>query len=353
MEQLDLTAFPPGSNARPLRHEDIPALTRARNAYSRRLIGVEPDTEDGWKARFNRPGIELNRDTAGVFAQDGAFLAAAVAANLSQPHNESHNSFIVDDDALGHTHPEKPHGGETALLEWAIRVQRTRLPEAPEGITVVAGVAALAQDIRTKAVAESLGFQPVRLFQRMTIEMAEAPQEPDFPAGVAITTLGETNDLDAVARAMDEAFADHFGYTRQPEDELLEEWRYWTQNDPHHDPNLWFLAVEDGEIAGMCINELEMDEDPAVSYVGVLGVRKRWRKRGLGTALLRHAFCEFYKRGKRKASLDVDSESLTGATRLYEKAGMKETRRFVWRELVLREGKDVRRLQADEEEATV
>jgi len=38
--------------------------------------------------------------------------------------------------------------------------------------------------------------------------------------------------------------------------------------------------------------------------------------------LLHHAFGEFYRRGQMHVELGVDAESLTGALRLYEKAGM-------------------------------
>jgi GNAT superfamily N-acetyltransferase len=51
-------------------------------------------------------------------------------------------------------------------------------------------------------------------------------------------------------------------------------------------------------------------------------VRRPWRKHGLGLALLHHAFGEFYRRGTREIGLGVDAQSLTGATRLYERAGM-------------------------------
>src|SRR5215468_1533170 len=56
--------------------------------------------------------------------------------------------------------------------------------------------------------------------------------------------------------------------------------------------------------------------------VGALGVRKPWRRRGIAQALLHHAFGEFYRRGKRRVALGVDAENPTGATRLYERAGM-------------------------------
>jgi ribosomal protein S18 acetylase RimI-like enzyme len=56
--------------------------------------------------------------------------------------------------------------------------------------------------------------------------------------------------------------------------------------------------------------------------VDILGVRRGWRRRGIGLALLGAAFTEFHRRGIPRAELGVDSENPTGATRLYERAGM-------------------------------
>jgi ribosomal protein S18 acetylase RimI-like enzyme len=38
--------------------------------------------------------------------------------------------------------------------------------------------------------------------------------------------------------------------------------------------------------------------------------------------LLHLAFAAFWRRGERTVALSVDSDNLTGATRLYERAGM-------------------------------
>ena len=78
-----------------------------------------------------------------------------------------------------------------------------------------------------------------------------------------------------------------------------------------------------------------------MGWVNSLGVRRPWRRRGLALALLRHAFGVFYRRGKTKVGLGVDATSLTGATRLYEKAGMHVQRKSVTYEKVLREGRDL------------
>jgi ribosomal protein S18 acetylase RimI-like enzyme len=57
-------------------------------------------------------------------------------------------------------------------------------------------------------------------------------------------------------------------------------------------------------------------------FVGALAVRKPWRGRGIGMALLRHAFAEFHRRDAPRVSLGVDAYNPSGATRLYERAGM-------------------------------
>jgi ribosomal protein S18 acetylase RimI-like enzyme len=55
-------------------------------------------------------------------------------------------------------------------------------------------------------------------------------------------------------------------------------------------------------------------------------------------ALLRHSFDAFHRRGTERVDLVVDSESPTGATRLYEQAGMRVSQHYAAFEKVLREG---------------
>jgi mycothiol synthase len=53
---------------------------------------------------------------------------------------------------------------------------------------------------------------------------------------------------------------------------------------------------------------------------------------------LQHSFGALYRASKRKVSLEVDAENATGATRLYEKAGMHVERRVEIFEKELRPG---------------
>ena len=80
--------------------------------------------------------------------------------------------------------------------------------------------------------------------------------------------------------------------------------------------------MDGDEIAGICFCSPQSGTDTSAGYVNSFAVLRPWRKRGLGLALLLHALRTFRDKGKVRAALHVDAQSLTGATRLYEKAGM-------------------------------
>ena len=95
------------------------------------------------------------------------------------------------------------------------------------------------------------------------------------------------------------------------------------------------------EIVGMALCSPKSNEDPEMGWVNTLGVRRPWRRKGLGLSLLQKTFGEFHNRGKLRVGLGVDSESLTGAIKLYEKAGMKSIRQFDLYEKELQPGQDI------------
>ena len=90
----------------------------------------------------------------------------------------------------------------------------------------------------------------------------------------------------------------------------------------------WGVAEADGAIAGAALAFGSRD----FGWVLDLGVRRPWRGRGLGHALLLGVFGKLYRRGFTRVGLEVDAASETGATRLYERAGMRVTRRYDWYE---------------------
>jgi GNAT superfamily N-acetyltransferase len=204
-------------------------------------------------------------------------------------------------------------------------------------------------DEATRRVFQECGFNVIRHSWTMVLELEGEPQAPAWPAGIRVKTMERNKDEENILRAVREAFKDHWGYIDTPYEEEKERWLHHIETDAGFDPSLCFLAMDGEEIAGISMCRWKAYDDPDMGWVNILGVRRPWRRRGVALALLQHSFCEFYARGRRKVGLGVDAQSLTGATRLYEKAGMRSdpSRQLVLYEKELRPGLEIRTQSVD------
>jgi mycothiol synthase len=167
------------------------------------------------------------------------------------------------------------------------------------------------------------GYRTIRGSWTMEIEFGvEAPAEPVLPDGIEIRPYRHPEDEQRVYEALQEAFRDHWDFRPA----TLETWREFNVKTRNFEPDLWLVAWDADQVAGASLNYPERGGDPGHGWVGTLGVRRDWRRRGLGEALLRRSFAALHARGLRKVRLSVDSENPTGATRLYERAGMRVVR---------------------------
>jgi ribosomal protein S18 acetylase RimI-like enzyme len=174
------------------------------------------------------------------------------------------------------------------------------------------------------ALVDGRGYRTVRASWTMGIEFGvEAPAEPVLPDGIEIRPYRHPEKEQRVYEAMQESFADHWDFHPAS----LANWREFSVKTRHFDPDLWLVAWDGDEVTGAALNYPQRGGDPGYGWVGMLGVRRAWRRRGVGEALLRRSFAVLHARGLRKVRLAVDAESLTGATRLYERAGMHVLRR--------------------------
>ena len=167
-------------------------------------------------------------------------------------------------------------------------------------------------------------YRLIRHSFEMQINFAEPPKPPEWPPGFALRRYTGEGDARAVYECHQESFADHWEFRPEP----YEGWRRFSVERQDFDQSLWWLAEADGELAGICLGHWHTSGDPTFGWVGVLGVRRPWRGRGLGLALLRHSFVDFAARGATRVGLGVDAENTTGAVRLYERAGMRPVRRL-------------------------
>jgi len=213
-------------------------------------------------------------------------------------------------------HPDyRKQGIEDHLLELVERRAAEFVPLAPPEARVFVQSWMHHGNHPLQEVLKQHGYSCNRQTWAMTIVLPEAPVAPVWPASITLRPFVVERDARAVFAANDESFQDHWGHLPG----VFEDWYQRHILAPaHFDPSLWFIAMAGEEVAGIALCDYYLQD----GIVNILGVRRPWRRSGLGLALLHHAFGEFYRRGTYKVDLGVDSQNLTGATRLYERAGM-------------------------------
>jgi ribosomal protein S18 acetylase RimI-like enzyme len=154
----------------------------------------------------------------------------------------------------------------------------------------------------------------------MEIDLDREPPPAEPSRGFRIRPYEPGPDDESLHAMHQAAFAEHWEFTPQP----LEDWLRSRTTRSDYDPELWQIALHEDEIAGAALSFGER----GFGWVLDVAVSPPWRKLGLGRALLGAAFRELYRRGFTQVGLEVDSVNETGATRLYERAGMRVTRRY-------------------------
>jgi mycothiol synthase len=171
-----------------------------------------------------------------------------------------------------------------------------------------------------RASLDARGFAPVRRSYEMAIDLRDEPPHASWPAEIEPRPFRPGADDKSVWAADAEAFSEHFLFEARSYDE----WRLHHLEAGGADPTLWWLAWDGAELAGYVIPF----RGEQGSEIGDLAVRKPWRRRGVGRALLLAAFATLRDRGETVARLYVDAQNVTGAVRVYEAAGMRVARRF-------------------------
>lgn len=328
--------LPQGFRMRPITVEDIPAAADVANAQSLDLFGVAEFNANDLQNEWSSPGFDIFRSTRLIETEDGRIIAVADLFDDNIPPVNNWGWFVV--------HPEfRNQGLEDVLLDWAIERAREAVARCEDDLRVVVRLGAPAGYRPMIDAFEARGMQHVRSFWRMHIDRPDNPEKPQIPGGISIRPMNYPEEFRAVIEADNEAFRDHWGFVEQPIEEELKFWQHMVDNDEKFDPSLWFVATDDasGEIAGVAMCRSHSTHDERYGHISHLSVRRGWRQRGLGLALLLHVFEQFWARGKEGARLGVDTDSLTGATRLYERAGMRPIREFTSWEYELRPGRSL------------
>jgi mycothiol synthase len=324
--KTDEAILDPSLSLRPVQWSDLEAVTQliydVCEADGDAAVAV---TVDELKHEWETPGFVLEKDAYLVQTSDGRIVGF-------EEFNNGHEHAILHTD--GYVHPDfKGRGIGTALLRMIEQRAREEMKLAELDVRVALRSLTDIHDETGLALYRNEGYQPLRYHWRMEIMLNEPPAEPKFPQGIELRPFIQGEHDVPVWQAQNEAFRDHWG----SHEVTLEEWRRSRFGDPEFDPTLWIIAWDGEEVAGFSLNRYRMGN----GWIRTLGVRRPWRKRGLGEAILLHSFGEFYKRDKTTIGLGVDAQNPTGATRLYQKVGMYAASEFVTYEKEFRPGRNV------------
>ena len=240
-------------------------------------IAVPPEE---LKSEWEAPSFNLETDAWVVTTAEGHVVGYEEFVN-----RYAHASLQGD----GYVHPDfMGNGIGTAMLR-ALEARARKemdLAESEHRIFIRNGMSI--GDTVSREMHEAEGYRPIRFFWRMEIMLEAAPPLPIWPEGIELRPFDVDAHTYLVYRAHEEAFSDHWGHTPRS----FEEWKHNTTEGETFDPSLWFIAWDGDQIAGYTLNRFRNEN----GWVGTLGVRRPWRKRGLGLALLYHSFGEFFKR---------------------------------------------------------
>ncbi len=301
---------------RALTTEDASALTRAYAAVEAVDHTGEHYSEQDVRDELEDESIDLRRDTLAARAPDGKLVAFAWV----------HGSVEVHDldriDAEGAVVPAaRCRGLGRRLLEWAEEraagLHTERHPDIPGAVCVDVHE----NNLGKRALVQAAGYKATRWWYKMARNLEDAlPDVPSTPPGLTLAPYTADRD-EAVRQAHREAFAGHWGAT--PPDEQ----QWWQRYTGAHTfrPDVSWLVLDGDEVAAYLLTSF-WEADAAATgvceaYVGHLGVRPAWRRRGLGGLLLATALKSYRAAGYERSVLTVDTGNTTGALGLYERAG--------------------------------
>jgi mycothiol synthase len=286
--------LPEGFGARRPRPEDAAAVSAVMSATETARANAPETTVEDVEVWWRQLEPSTN---AWLITYGGERVVAYVDVV-----RRSDEEYLAD----GYVHPDFTNRGLGRYL--------VRLSEAAAGAGGASRLrnGVLASDVRAVRLLEAESYQPVRHFYRMALDLPIPLYEPAWPEGLTVTTPTRAQ-LPAVHATISEAFAEEWDFTP----DTFEEWLKRKESEGL-DLALCFTAWENDEIAGVVQCSRRFD----AGWVNALAVRTPWRRRGLGHALLARAIQEMSRRGEKRVALGVDAANSTGATRLYERAGM-------------------------------
>lgn len=296
--------------------DDLPALVDVINC------AVEVDQEDQYtnlealRVRFEQPYFD---------PQDNCLIAVLPDGRISGMCTAELHPLLGVAWGMGYVHPAfRKQGIGTKLLRAADDRHRERAHNELQPDMSLVCTRHCRDTSAAVPLFEAEGYEVTRVSWFMRMDLSDPVEVPPLPEGIALRPFDRERDAVAVHQAQDNIFCNNWGYMTVPH----EVWAHYAFSETF-DPSLWLVAMDGDQIAGLCLCRAWGDTEPGLGWVEPLGVRSDWRKRGLGSTLLRYGLQKMQAHGFTIGGLEVDSENTTNAVALYERAGMHVHKRYL------------------------
>ncbi len=323
--------LPESFSSRPATIADIPIVVAMLNQTTDN--GQVAYFADDLQTEWSTPDFKPEDSTHLVFSADNQLVGYIEVWDIDNPP--------LRPTIWGRVHPDFNRKGiGTYLMTWADERAKQAIERCPDDIQVVYQCGCDHNHIGTQTLFEAMGLNYYRDSWDMEITLTQEPEIEKPASEFIIREYHHPDEFREVILANEEAFEDHHGYVKKTPEQHLEQWQHLIDTDPYFDPTIWFVAehIASGEVAGVSISRTRSWNDPTKAYLGSLSVRRPYRRKGLANALLHHTFRAFWLRDIPTITLSVDASNRTGATDLYQKAGMQVTRHLMLYEKEIRAG---------------
>jgi ribosomal protein S18 acetylase RimI-like enzyme len=318
---------------RPARMDDAQAVADLFNRCSQEIIQKDEFEAGELTAGWETGSLEMEKDTIMVWDRESLIAYADVWGVL--PPYVRVNTWV-------RVHPAyKNRGIGWVLNHWVEERAREYMQKAEVDLQTFTVNYMNIKDQPSIQLLTDLGAKPVRYSFVMEGELPAEISPPILPEDITFRTI-DPAEYKKIYYLKEEAFEDHWGHIGTTDEEGLKEFESEHLQDPNYDPDLWFAAEANGEMVGMIFGNKSTPFGSDYGWVSILGVKREWRHKKIGKALMLYFFQKIKEKGSTKVGLSVDSDSLTGATRLYESVGLHVIEQYVRMEKILREGIDLR-----------
>jgi ribosomal protein S18 acetylase RimI-like enzyme len=318
---------------RPATTDDAASVTALINICTQALYGKDEMNVGQLETDWKLVGFDLEKDS--LLLLDGEMVVGyADIWNVSAPYVR----FFT----LVQVHPEYRGLGFGWLLNvWAETRSREMMQKTQEDLRVFLMSFVNSKDRDAVQLLSDFGSKIERHNWTMERFLDEDLADPILPDGYKIR-IAQKEEYPRVYQLQKKSFRDHWGHIPTTFEEGYPIFLNQYVESPEYNPDLWFVVEYDDELVGMIIGTATSSYGEDYGWVGVLGVLREHRKKGLAKALLQKSFQSIRKMGSNKVGLAVDAQNLSGALKLYQDLGMYVAEEFLRFEKTLREGKDLR-----------